>query len=362
MFNPRYDIVSIAKRQPGSAFKPIVYATAFKKGFTPDVKLWDVKTEFNPYCSPDASQVTDQYGLQCYHPQNYDGKFRGQVTIRQSLAGSLNLPSVKTLYLAGINDSLETAKSLGLTTLTDTKNYGLSLVLGGGSVNLMEMTSAYGVFATEGNYIPPVSILKITDSSNNVVEENTTQPTKVLNTQISREINDILSDNNARSPIFGTNSSLYFPDKKVAVKTGTTQNLIDGWTIGYSQSTVIGVWVGNNNNTPTRDAGVGLAAPIWRSIMDKSLSLYPANDFTPPDKITDAKPILMGQLPPGDTNTILYYVDRDNPLGPPPENTSKDPQYIMWQIGINNWLNAQNPDTQIQIPPITPPPDLNEIF
>lgn len=356
LFNPKYDIVSIAERQPGSAFKPIVYATAFKKGFTPDTKLWDVKTEFNPYCSPDASQATDQYGLQCYHPQNYDLKFRGQVSLRQSLAGSLNLPSVKTLYLAGIPDSLQTAKDMGITTLTDTQNYGLSLVLGGGSVNLLEMASAYGVFATEGNYIPATSILKITDSNDKVIEENKTEPTKVLDTQVSREVTDILSDNNARTFIFGPNSPLYFPDKKVAVKTGTTQNLVDGWTMGYSQSVVIGVWVGNNNNKPTHDAGVGLAAPMWHAMMDKSLSMYPSDTFTPPDTVTNTKPVLIGQLPPGDTNTILDYVDKNNPLGPPPENPSKDPEYILWQFGINSWLSALNPVPVVPPDGEVPPP------
>ncbi len=189
-----------------------------KKGYTPSTVLWDVKTEFNPSCDPSGNGVVGTDGSACYNPQDYDGKNRGPVTMRTALDCSLNIPSVKTLYLAGIPDTLKTAKDLGITTLTDTKDYGLSLVLGGGDVNLLEMTSAYGVFATEGNYIPPVSILKITDANGNIIEQNKEQPTKVLDTQIARQINNVLSDNNARGPIFGYSSPLYVPGYQVAAK------------------------------------------------------------------------------------------------------------------------------------------------
>ncbi len=345
-FDPRYDVATMGERQPGSSFKPFVYATAFKKGLTPDTILWDVKTEFNSYCSPNATDSTDKYGLQCYSPQDYDGKYRGPLTLRSALAQSLNIPSVKTLYLAGLNDSLKTAKDMGITTLNEPDRYGLSLVLGGGEVNLLELTSAYGVFATEGMQIPPVSILKIEDSEGNIIEQNKKQSTKVLDTQVARQINSILSDNNARSPMFGATSSLYFADYQVAAKTGTTQNFNDAWTMGYTPFIATGVWVGNNDNSPiNKKTGIGLAAPIWRKVMQKALSAHAKEDFTPPDPYVSQNPVLLGQLPPGDTHTILYYVDKNNPSGPAPSNPGSDPEYYLWQIGINNWLvQNQNPN------------------
>ena len=347
LFEPKYDVATMGQRQPGSSFKPFAYATALNKGYTPDTVLWDVKTEFNPNCDPSGDAVTDLNGRACYNPQDYDGRNRGPVTLRTALDCSLNIPSVKVLYLAGIPDTLQTAKNLGITTLNDTNNYGLSLVLGGGDVNLLEMTSAYSVFATEGNYIPPISILKITDSDGKIIEQNKEQPTKVLDTQVARQINNILSDNNARAPIFGAHSPLYLPGYQVAAKTGTTQNFVDGWTMGYTPFAVVGVWTGNNNNSPTKDEGVGIAAPMWNKVMQKMVTTNPVEDFTPPDPITNRSPALMGQLPAGDTNTILYYIDKNNPLGPQPQNPASDPQYFMWQTGINNWITATS---QPQVP------------
>lgn len=344
LFDPKFDVSTMGLRQPGSSFKPFVYATAFKKGFTPDTILWDSKTEFNPNCPFDGNGTTDQYGSECYNPRNYDGLYRGKVTVRQSLAGSLNLPSVKLFYLAGMNNTLQTAKDFGITTLNEPSRYGLSLVLGGGEVNLLELTSAYGVFATDGMQSDPVSILKIEDSEGNIIEQNKKQPTKVLDTQVARQINNVLSDNNARSFIFGPDSVLHFADYQVAVKTGTTSNLKDGWTMGYTPYAVAGVWVGNSDNSPTNDAGVGLAAPIWKKVMNKIVTSHAVENFTPPDPITNRNPILLGQLPENDTNTILYYINKNDPLGPAPQNPSDDPQYVLWQAGINNWIGQnQNP-------------------
>ena len=338
LLDPKYDVATMGQRQPGSSFKPFVYATAFKKGFTPDTIVWDVKTEFNPSCDPNGNSAVDIYGLQCYHPQDYDGNNRGSVSLRQALSGSLNIPSVKVLYLAGIKDSLQTAKDFGITTLNEPDRYGLSLVLGGGDVNLLEMASAYGVFATEGMYTPPVSILKIEDSDGNIVEQNQKQSTKVLDSQIAKQISSILSDNNARAPIFGFNSPLYIPGYQVAAKTGTTQNFKDGWTMGYTPFIVVGVWTGNSDNSPTKDDGSGIAAPMWNKVMKKMLESRDAENFTPPDPITERNPVLLGQLPPDDINTILYYINKDYPLGPPQQNPASEPQYPLWQIGINNWL------------------------
>ncbi len=338
LFDPKYDVATMGERQPGSSFKPIVYATAFKKGYTANTVLWDVKTEFNPNCDPNGDAVTGYDGSACYNPQDYDGLNRGPVTIRTALGCSLNIPAVKTLYLAGINDSLETAKDFGITTLRDTKNYGLALVLGGGSVNLLEMASAYGVFATEGNYVTPISILKITDAQGNIIEENKNQTTKVLDTQVARQVTSILSDNNARAPIFGYNSPLHIDGYDVAAKTGTTQFFVDGWTMGYTPFAVVGVWTGNNDNSPTKDEGLGIAAPLWNKIMTKIISSHSVENFTEPDLITNRPDVLLGKLPPGETNTILFYVDKNNPTGSRPANPSSDPEYALWQIGINNWL------------------------
>jgi membrane peptidoglycan carboxypeptidase len=338
LFDPKYDVATMGQRQPGSSFKPFAYATAFKKGYTANTILWDVKTEFNPSCNTSGDAATGSNGSKCYNPQDYDGNNRGPVTLRTALDCSLNIPAVKVLYLAGIPDTLQTAKDFGISTLTDTNNYGLSLVLGGGDVNLLEMNGAYGVFATEGNYLPPVSILKITDADGNIIEQNQEQPTKVLDTQIARQINDILSDNNARAPIFGAHSPLYLPGYQVAAKTGTTQNFVDGWTMGYTPFAIVGVWTGNDNNVPTKDEGVGIAAPIWNKIMQKIVTSHDTENFTPPDSITNRNPVLLGQLPQGDTHTILYYINRNNPSGAAPSNPVDDPQYLLWQTGINNWL------------------------
>jgi len=340
LFTPKFDVATMGLRQPGSSFKPIVYASAFKKGFTTETILWDVKTEFNPNCSPLANQSKDIYGLDCYHPYNYDENFRGKVSLRSAIAQSLNLPSVKLLYLTGLNESLQTAKDLGITTLNEPERYGLALVLGGGEVTLLELTSAYGVFATEGQRTEPISIIKIEDSDGKIIEENKNSSTKVLDTNVARQINDILSDNNARAPIFGYNSVLNFSGYNVAVKTGTTENYKDAWTIGYTPFAVVGVWSGNNNNSPiSKKSGVGLAAPIWRKIMEKLLNSHTSENFIKPNYSQTTNPILLGQLPEADTNTILYYIDKNNILGDKPLEPQKDPQYFNWQQGINMWMS-----------------------
>ena len=346
LFDPQYDVATIGQRQPGSSFKPFVYATAFKKGYTPDTMLWDVKTEFNTNCTPDGNQETkDQYGLDCYHPQDYDGKYRGILSLRSALNQSLNIPSVELLYLAGVKDSLKTSYDMGITTLNQPDRYGLSLVLGGGEVTLLEMTSAYGVFATEGQKIPPVSILKIEDSNGNIIEENKKEATKVLDTQIARQINDILSDNNARAPIFGVNNALYFNNYQVAAKTGTTQYYNDAWTMGYSPFAVVGVWVGNNDNSSTnKKTGIGLAAPIWRKVMEKLLTSHPVENFIKPDTPQNINPVLLGKFPEGDPpHNILHYIDKNNPLGPPPQNPENDLMYLFWEMGVQNYIKEQNP-------------------
>jgi 1A family penicillin-binding protein len=251
-------------RQPGSSFKPFVYAEAFRKGATDQTIVVDELTNFGSWGGKD------------YIPQNYDGRFRGPVTLRNALAQSLNIPAVKVLRdLAGLNDSIALAKKMGITTLNqDPSYYGLSLVLGGGEVHLIDMVSAYGVFANNGYRIEPSPIIKIEDSNGNIIYENKKTPRKVLESSVCEMITSVLSDNDARAPIFGPYSNLRFDAYKVFVKTGTTQKNADGWVIGCTEQTCVGVWSGNNDNTPMV-GGVGESAsgPAWRKVIEKTVEL-----------------------------------------------------------------------------------------
>ena len=262
LFDPKVNIATWGQgRQPGSAFKPFVYAVAFQKGASPETTVMDEQTNFGVW------------GGKEYIPQNYDGKWHGEVTLREALAQSLNIPAVKVLLnFAGIPDSIEFAKKLGITTLKDPSFYGPALVLGGGEVRLLDMVSAYGVFAADGKKTPPISILKIEDAQGNVLETNQNTSIRVVSPIITQQVTNILSDNEARSPVFGPNSSLYIPGYQVAAKTGTTQEYKDAWAIGYTDYIVAGVWAGNNNGTPSiKDAAVTLAAPIWNQFMRQAI-------------------------------------------------------------------------------------------
>jgi penicillin-binding protein 1A len=284
LFEPEFNVaVSLPGRQPGSAFKPFIYAAAFEKGYDDKFIISDDFTNFG------------LWGGKEYYPENYDGKFRGNVTLREALAQSLNIPSIKVLYLVGskeklenllINDfkgkeevfleglkeSISLAKEMGIKTLEKpVTNYGPSIVLGGGEVKLLEMVNAFSVFANDGLFIPYDFILKIEDAKGNLIYENKKIPERILSTKTAELITDILSDNEARAPIFGLRSPLYFEGFKVAVKTGTTQNYKDAWTIGYTPSISVGVWVGNNDGTPIKKPGVMAAAPIFHSFLEKIL-------------------------------------------------------------------------------------------
>lgn len=337
--------VVTAKRQPGSSFKPFAYATALQKGYTDFTVLFDLKTEFNYNCSPDALQEKDQFGIDCYHPQNYDGLYRGPVTLRQSLAQSLNLPSVKTLYLAGVADTIALAESMGITTLGDRERFGLSLVLGGAEVKLVDITSAYGVFAADGMRSPWSFIQKIESSNGSVLEEKENEPERVLDTQIARMINNVLSDNSARAPVFGYSSSLYIPGRDVAAKTGTTQENRDAWVIGYSPNLVTGVWTGNNRQESMTQQGAGISAagPMWHEFMAKALESYPNERFVSPAPLSGNKIMLDGNyiytkdtMQPPEYHSILYFVNRSDPKGPFPSDPSKDLQFNNWEWSVQN--------------------------
>ena len=387
LFDPNVN-VAIRNRQPGSAFKPFVYAKSFQKGYLPQTIIFDVKTEFNPACPGNAEQKKSEYGMDCYHPQNYDEKFRGPVMFKQALAQSLNVPSVKVLYLTGIEDSLNLAKEMGITTLNQPKGYyGLSLVLGGGEVKLLDLVSAFAVFAANGIKNEKTSILKIEDAKGALMEEWKANPQVVLQENIAFLINNILSDNELRAPIFGENSPLCLGKRPAAVKTGTSQDFRDAWTIGYTPSIACGVWAGNSDNSPIeKKAGVYIAAPIWNEFIKKAyetkanrksqIANKNENNFVLPGEIEDfPKPEpqdtekfylngefvqkstlkidtisgkLAGPLTPPELIeerefceilSILNYVDKNDPLCQTPENPFLDSQYKNWEEGIKNWLS-----------------------
>jgi 1A family penicillin-binding protein len=333
--------VAIAYRQPGSSFKPFAYAKFLEKGFTDSAILFDLKTEFNPNCSADANEEVDYLGIKCYHPQNYDGLFRGPVSARSALAQSLNVPSVKVLYLAGVGETIDLATRLGITSLKDKNRFGLSLVLGGGEVRLVDMVAAYGVFANDGVKNPLNFVLKVVASDGTILEEFGTNEERVVDSQTARLITDILSDNKARAPVFGYSSSLYLSDRPVAAKTGTTQENRDGWLIGYTPSLVAGVWTGNNNNDSMTKQGAGISAagPLWHEFMTLALKDAPAENFIEPNPVKTEKIMLDGNyISPYGIHTILYFVYKEDPLGPYPTEPQADPQFNNWEKSVQRWL------------------------
>jgi 1A family penicillin-binding protein len=330
--------IALAKRQPGSAFKPIVYAEAFNKGYTPETVVFDLPTEFSTTCSS---------GGDCYNPQNYDNLFRGPMSLRNALAQSVNVPSVKVLYLAGIRDSLNLAKRMGIESLTSAAQYGLTLVLGGGEVRPLDMALAYGIFANDGVKSPERTILKIENSTAEVLfeaKENEIKRDRILSEQTSRLISDVLSDNAARTPAFGSNSYLNFTNQPVAVKTGTTNDYKDAWIIGYTPNISVAAWAGNNDNTSMEKKVAGfIVAPMWNEFMRFALSERPVESFGYPDTTqNETKPILAGNWQSGGIHSILYWVDRTNPLGPPPQNPQNDPQFYLWEGPVVAWAQNQN--------------------
>ena len=366
--------VTTASRQPGSSFKPFIYATAFNKGFTPDTVLFDLPTEFQTTCDATGRALSGHNQANCYMPDNYDGKFRGPMSLRDALGQSINLIAVKLFYLAGLSDSLKTAESMGISTLQDISRYGLTLVIGGGEVSLLDMTSAYGVFANSGIKNPYTGILKIENLSEKILEEFKANPQEILPKNTALTVSDILSDEKARTPTFGAHSALFIPNRSVAAKTGTTNNNRDAWIIGYTPSLVVGVWAGNNDNVPMKKGGAAMAGPIWNKFMNEALKNLPNESFEKPDLEVDpikVKPILRGfwqgnenffidkisgklatENTPKETlqekvitnvHSILYWVDRNDISGQAPLNPESNPQFSHWEIPVQRWW-AQNRD------------------
>ena len=375
--DPNYDgqvNVTLSLRQPGSAIKPITYATGLKEGKTASTLILDVATTF-----PGGA------GQPPYEPVNYDGKFRGPLQARYTLANSINVPAVKMLAMVGIRDMLQTAYDLGINSLEPTNDtlsrVGLSVTLGGGEVRLLELTGAYAAFMNGGFKVEPISILKVEDSKGKVLEEvNPKKGKQVISEEIAFIISDILADNEARSMVFGTNSLLNIPGRKVAVKTGTTNDKRDNWTIGGNPTALVGVWVGNNDNSQMREvaSGVSGASPIWRSILLASFEGKANKTFEEPKGVVTAAVDSVSGFAAHDgyPSRIEYFVKgtepREDPvhvklkvcksdgrLATPADISSgnyEEKEYFifkeedptaapggenMWQKGILEWLSTQ---------------------
>ncbi|OGM23321.1 hypothetical protein A2961_04415 [Candidatus Woesebacteria bacterium RIFCSPLOWO2_01_FULL_39_21] len=374
--------VTLSLRQPGSAIKPVTYVTGLKKGYTASTLIMDVPTTF-----PGGVNQPD------YNPVNYDGKYRGPVQVRYALANSINMPAVKMLAMVGIKNVLETAYDLGISTLEPTNDtlsrVGLSLTLGGGEVKLLELTNAYNAFVNEGRRTDPVTILKVEDGTGKILEENDPKTGRqVMSPEEAYIIADILSDNDARSAIFGTNSLLNIAGRKIAVKTGTTNDKRDNWTLGGNPSVMVGVWVGNNDNSHMKQvaSGVSGASPIWRRILLNALeakqnkttdapssivtvsvdilSGYRAHDGFPSrteifikgtepvdDQVhvklkvckADGKLATPSDIARGDFEEKEFYIFKEE------DPTAAPGQPNRWQEGILNWLNTQ-PDPKYHPP------------
>lgn len=319
---------ALALRQPGSSFKPFVYATAIQKGYTRDTAIFDLPTQFSTSCAP-----SDNFNktAPCYAPGNFDDKFRGPMTFTTALAQSINVPAVKTLYLAGIPDVLALAKGMGLTSLGAPADYGLSLALGAAEVRLLDLVGAYAAFANDGIANEPVGILKVTDSNGKTLQEFEEEPRRAIDPEVAREISYILSNNSARE---NPNNPFTFPGYDVAAKTGTTNESRDVWTVGYTPSIAIGVWAGNNDNSPLLKELAGyVVAPMWSEVMRYALGRYPQEYFPAPPPIPADAPAALRGINGG--HDILHWVDKDNPRSG--GSSQGDGQYPYWEYPIGGW-------------------------
>lgn len=354
---------ALGLRQPGSTMKPFIYSLALMKGYTRDTVIFDVPTQFSTSCKP--YEVTNNTPP-CYAPSDYDNAFRGPMTFETALAQSINIPAIKALYLVGIRNAINLAKSFGLTTLGDPGQYGLTLVLGGGEVRLLDLVGAYSTFANEGVRNEPIGILEVDDTQGNVLQKFEAAPTQVIPASIAHDMSAMLSDAPARLPEYPLNSPLSFPGYDVAVKTGTTDDTRDAWVIGYTPSIAVGVWAGNNDNTPMVKSVAGfIAAPMWHESMAYALSKYPKTYFGEPSPIyTSVPPMLQGNwyVPDGSgaivPHSLLYWTDKTNPQGPSPADPAQDPQFSYWEYGVSAWY-ASHPNlfaTGIMLPvPLSSP-------
>ncbi|OGC45646.1 hypothetical protein A2V49_02985 [candidate division WWE3 bacterium RBG_19FT_COMBO_34_6] len=299
LFEPELNVTT-ANRQPGSAIKPLTYATMLKNGYPASYVLLDVPTKF-----PGSSAEKP------YIPENYDGIFRGPMPLRKALGNSLNIPAVKALKIVGINNMIDLAEEMGISTFKDRTRYGLALTLGGGETKLLELTGAFGTFANKGTFQSPTPLLEVKDSNGNILYSYRSEfGKKVLSEDVAFLMSDILSDDGARSAVFGLGSLLKIPNYQVAVKTGTTDDKRDNYAIGFTPSIVIGAWVGNNNNekmNPYIASGITGATPIWNKFMKYYLEKFFKENpekFEAPETVNKISvDSLTGMLPYKDGNT-----------------------------------------------------------
>ncbi len=357
--------VALSPRQPGSSFKPFAYAAAFEKGYLPESTLFDTQTQFNTRCDVDDFSSLDG----CYSPKNYDSKFVGPMTFRDALAQSRNIPAIKVNYLAGVSNVIKLAEDFGITSLTESPSYyGLGLVLGGGEVSLFEMTSAYTVFANDGRYSDPIGILEVSDFEGNIIDSFESDDRRVLDQNAARMVNSVLSDNVARTPLFGPQSFLYFGDRDVAAKTGTTNDNRDAWLIGYTPEVSVGVWTGNNNNTPM-GRGSSISGKPWRQFMDEVMEEYSSNksfgDYDLPNGFSGYPNMIRGDwyggevvtidtvsgklateftpestrldVPIPDPHNLLHWINKNNPLVL--DSSRSDSQYDHWEYSVQEYVN-----------------------
>lgn len=371
-------------RQPGSAIKPVTYATALNKGYTASTLIMDTKTIF------------PNQGEKDYIPVNYDGKFHGPLQMRFALSSSINVPAVKMLAQVGVRDMATTAYNMGLITLSPTpenlKRFGLSITLGGGEVRLIDLASAYSAFGNGGYRVEPLPILKVTDSKGKTLYEyKETGRRKVLSVEVAFIISHILLDNNARLITFGENSFLNVRGRTIAVKTGTTDDKRDNWTVGWTPDVIVATWVGNNDNSPMGNVASGVtgAAPIWRRIILEALKNKSNSEFQKPDSVV-AVTIdgLGGGLPvDGQATRSEYFIKGTEPTGPSPiykelkvskadsNKIASDSEVAKgeydvrkfiafgendpistdgknrWQDGINDWINEHYGNDPLYHPP-----------
>lgn len=347
-FEPSFNVAIQGLRQPGSALKPFVYLTAFEKGYSPETTLFDVVTEFDTRNDPATS----------YQPTNFDGTTRGPVKMANALAESLNIPAVKTLYLAGFDDVLKKLHAYGITTLGERWRYGLSLTLGGGEVKLVDLVNAYATLSQNGVRRSPSLVLRVENAAGRALEEYRDTATRVDDGSAAKLITRILSDSDLRYPIFrGTNALTIFPDYEVALKTGTSEDHRDAWTVGYTPFLVVGVWAGNNNNQAMIRQGSSIlaAVPVWNAFMKEALLRYAPEPFERPAELSalPQKPMLDGRwdvaardgnILSRQVHSILYYLNRENPRGPIPQNPESDPQFENWERAVIAWARTYVPN------------------
>lgn len=359
----QFNVATLGRRQPGSSIKPIVYAAAFERGLTPSTVMYDVLTPFPG-------------GAQAYTPRNYDLSERGPVTLRQALQGSLNIPAVKTMYIVGLKQTLEFASRMGYTTFNS--GLGLSLVLGGGEVSMIEHANAYATLANNGKRLPVSTILRVEGPNKDTLFEwKQPEGEQVIDAKLAATMDNVLSDDASRQYVFGANSNLTLPGRPVAAKTGTTNNYVDAWTVGYTPSIATVVWAGNTDNKPMKSGygGNKVAGEIWNQYMREALKTTPAEQFPVMTAPTSTKPILngaasgnvkllvnsvTGRLANSSTppeyiqektfiipHDILHYIDVNDPAGPVPEHPESNPAYGIWEQAVQDWIarnKAKNPD------------------